>query len=199
MHKHCAPFGQRLLHFCPKMYLCAKRASKVFVLPKEMLLSFSSGPFLTNYDVLTESCNMLLYTPLYQNKQKERKIIQQRLLQEWHSSSMSQDILFTALFLLFVWRHNCKGTFTIFILSFLQRFLVPVLKRYLKTFFLVSETDNSKPKRQRLPFLQVIKMLWSDGLRAYSNSYTLKWSLWVVISTCVNYQVNKPGASLNTC
>ena len=57
-------------------------------------------------------------------------------------------------------------------------------------FFLVSEEDTLSTKRQRLSFLQVIKRLWSDGLRAYSNSYTLKWSLWVVISTCVNYQVN---------
>ncbi len=58
-------------------------------------------------------------------------------------------------------------------------------------FFFVSESDSSETKQQRLPFFQVIKMLWSDGISAYSNSYTLKWSLWVVISTCVNYQVNR--------
>ena len=30
---------------CQKMYLCAKRASKIIVPPKEMLLSFSIGTF----------------------------------------------------------------------------------------------------------------------------------------------------------
>ena len=33
-------------------YFCAKRASKIIVLPKEMWLSFSIGTFLTNYDVI---------------------------------------------------------------------------------------------------------------------------------------------------
>ena len=33
------------------LHLCTKRASKIIVLPKEMLLSFSIGTFLTNYQV----------------------------------------------------------------------------------------------------------------------------------------------------
>ena len=41
----------RGMYFCPKMYLCAKRAIKIIVPPKENLLSFSIGTFLTNYDV----------------------------------------------------------------------------------------------------------------------------------------------------
>ncbi len=48
---------------------------------------------------------------------------------------------------------------------------------------------EQKPK-QRLPFFRVLQMLWADGVRAYSNSYVVKWSLWVVVSTCVNYQVH---------
>ena len=42
-----------LLCICPKMYFCAKREreSKIIVPPKEMLLLFSIGTFLTNYDV----------------------------------------------------------------------------------------------------------------------------------------------------
>ena len=35
----------------PKELFCGKRASKMIVPPKEMLLSFSIGTFLTNYDV----------------------------------------------------------------------------------------------------------------------------------------------------
>ena len=38
-------------YLCPKMYLCTKRASKIIVPPKEMLLSFSIGTFLTSSDV----------------------------------------------------------------------------------------------------------------------------------------------------
>ena len=37
--------------FWPQSYFCAKRASKIIVPSKEMLLSFSIGTFLTNYDV----------------------------------------------------------------------------------------------------------------------------------------------------
>ena len=33
------------LDLCPKMHLCAKRASKTIVPPEEMLLSFSIGTF----------------------------------------------------------------------------------------------------------------------------------------------------------
>ena len=41
-----------LLHYlCQKMYFCAKRASKIIDPPKEILLSFSIGTFLTNYDI----------------------------------------------------------------------------------------------------------------------------------------------------
>ena len=40
------------------------------VLPKEMLLSFSIGTFLTNYDVTCSKLNTRYYTPLYGNNQK---------------------------------------------------------------------------------------------------------------------------------
>ena len=38
-------------NICPKMLFCVKRTSKIIIPPKEMLLSFSIGTFLTNYYV----------------------------------------------------------------------------------------------------------------------------------------------------
>ena len=38
--------------------VCVKRASKMIVPPKEMLLSFSIGTFLTNYDVTIRTSRM---------------------------------------------------------------------------------------------------------------------------------------------
>ena len=35
---------------CPKKFFCTERGSKIIVLPKEMLVLFSFGTFLTNYD-----------------------------------------------------------------------------------------------------------------------------------------------------
>ena len=50
MNLMCSQF-QRHLVFLSKRSFCAKRASKLIVLPKEMLVLFSIGTFLTNYDV----------------------------------------------------------------------------------------------------------------------------------------------------
>ena len=57
-----------------------KRVSKIIVPPKEMLLSFSIGTFLTKYDVINRKFNTFLYTSLYENEQNERGISQWRLL-----------------------------------------------------------------------------------------------------------------------
>ena len=45
-------FSKNNVYLCPKMYLCTKRLRKIIVPPMEMLLSFSIGTFLTNYDVI---------------------------------------------------------------------------------------------------------------------------------------------------
>ena len=41
----------KMFFYPPQKMVCGKRASKMTVRPKEMLLSFSIGTFLTNYDV----------------------------------------------------------------------------------------------------------------------------------------------------
>ena len=45
------PFSNDQNDNFPKDVFWAKRASKIIVLPKEILSSFSIGTFLTNYDV----------------------------------------------------------------------------------------------------------------------------------------------------
>ena len=40
------------LYLCPKMNICANRAFKIKVPPKEMLLTFSIGTILANYDII---------------------------------------------------------------------------------------------------------------------------------------------------
>ena len=47
----------------PKIKFCAKRASKIIVPPKEMLLSFSIGTFLTTNDVTCGKLNTCLLYP----------------------------------------------------------------------------------------------------------------------------------------
>ena len=67
-----------------KMYICAKRAGKMIVPPKEMLLSFSIGTFLTYYDVTCRKLlNVLIYSTV-KKEQNEKEIIQWRLLYCWH-------------------------------------------------------------------------------------------------------------------
>ena len=61
------------LYFCPKMYFCAKRASKIIVPPKEMQLSVSIGTFLTLHDV---TFRKLKYDLIYSIVQKQTKIEQ---------------------------------------------------------------------------------------------------------------------------
>ena len=47
------------MYLWAKINFCAKRASKIIVLSKEMLLSFSTGTFLTNYDVINRKLYVL--------------------------------------------------------------------------------------------------------------------------------------------
>ena len=54
--------------------------SYIIVLPKEMLLSFSIGTFLTINNVTNKKLNTSWYTALCENEQFESKIIQWRLL-----------------------------------------------------------------------------------------------------------------------
>ena len=61
------------------MYLCAKRASKNMVLPKEYQLSLSIGTFLTNNNFINRKLYVLTYF-MDENEQIEREIVQWRLL-----------------------------------------------------------------------------------------------------------------------
>ena len=47
------------MYLCSKIKFWAKRARKIIVPPKEMLLSFSIGPILTNYDVTCRKLNIV--------------------------------------------------------------------------------------------------------------------------------------------
>ena len=48
---------------------------KVIAPPTECELSISSGTIFENYDVINRKLYLLEYTPLYENKQKEKKNI----------------------------------------------------------------------------------------------------------------------------
>ena len=59
-------------YLCPKMYLYAKRASKIKVLPKEMLLSFSIGTFFTNFDITNRELHSNILHCTKANKMREK-------------------------------------------------------------------------------------------------------------------------------
>ena len=55
------------------------------------------------------------------------------------------------------------------------------------------ELDNSsgtrKDTNRRQSFTAVVSFLWQETYQSYSSLYIIKWSFWVIISTCINYQV----------
>ena len=59
--------------------------------------------------------------------------------------------------------------------------------------YLLSEDDgpesNVGQNNQRNSFKSVVAHLWNETIKSYSSIYVIKWSFWVIISTCVNYQV----------
>ena len=59
-------------YLCPKMNFCAKRVSKIIVLPEEMLLSFSIRTFLSNYDVTFRKLQMSLIHSIERKQTKPR-------------------------------------------------------------------------------------------------------------------------------
>ena len=54
--------------FSQSYFFCTKRASKIIVPPKEMLLSFSIGTFLSNYDVTNRKHKMDLKYSIVQKR-----------------------------------------------------------------------------------------------------------------------------------
>ena len=48
---------------------------------------------------------------------------------------------------------------------------------------------NEEQSNQRNSFKSVVVHLWNETIKSYSSTYVIKWSSWVIISTCVNYQV----------
>ena len=49
--------------------------------------------------------------------------------------------------------------------------------------------DSRKITNHRQSFAAVVSFLWHEALQSYSSLYIIKWSFWVIISTCINYQV----------
>ena len=75
--------------FAHRFYFCAKRASKIVVPPKEMLLSFSIVWFLTITSQI-ESSKATQYTPLYEKRKFKRKSSQWWLLMPATSSHLDE-------------------------------------------------------------------------------------------------------------
>ena len=48
---------------------------------------------------------------------------------------------------------------------------------------------TSKTMNRRQSFTEVVSFLWQQACQSYSSLYIIKWSFWVIISTCINYQV----------
>ena len=49
--------------------------------------------------------------------------------------------------------------------------------------------DSRKLTNHRQSFAAVVSFLCQEALQSYSSLYIIKWSFWVIISTCINYQV----------
>ena len=69
------------MHLCLNIKFCAKRATEIIVPPKEMLLSFSSGTFLTNYDVIIRK---LKYVLIHSTVQKRATKAQNKSIDTTH-------------------------------------------------------------------------------------------------------------------
>ena len=61
------------MYLCPNIKFCAKRASKIIVRPKEMLLLFSIRTFLTNYDVTSRKLRRFVIHSTVRKRTKKRE------------------------------------------------------------------------------------------------------------------------------
>ena len=81
--------------------------------------------------------------------------------------------------------------------AFIVYYNPPFFTNYLKQRYNIltgqDELDNSAGTRnvtnRRRSFTAVVSFLWQEALQSYSSLYIIKWSFWVIISTCINYQV----------
>ena len=48
---------------------------------------------------------------------------------------------------------------------------------------------NLGHENRRNSFKSVVVHLWNETIKSYTSIYVIKWSFWVIISTCANYQV----------
>ena len=55
--------------------------------------------------------------------------------------------------------------------------------------FSAGVNTNEQKNDQRHSFKSVVVYLGNETRKCYSSKYVLKWSFWVIISTCCNYQV----------
>ena len=49
--------------------------------------------------------------------------------------------------------------------------------------------DSRKVTIRRQSLTAVVSFLWQEAYKSYTSLYIIKWSFWVIISTCINYQV----------
>ena len=75
----------------------------------------------------------------------------------------------------------------------LQHFPMSFSKQLYNILTEQDELDNSsgtrKDTNRRQSFTVVVSFLWQEAYHSYSSLYIIKWSFWVIISTCINYQV----------
>ena len=75
----------------------------------------------------------------------------------------------------------------------LQHFPMSFSKQLYNILTEQDELDNGsgtrKDTNRRQSFTAVVSFLWQEAYHSYSSLYIIKWSFWVIISTCINYQV----------
>jgi len=76
-------------------------------------------------------------------------------------------------------------------LAFLISWLLPSVATSVY-FYRPKEGDGEEGEEtrvQRQSIKSTIQLILSEAKSAYSNSYVVKWSVWVAISPCLNFQV----------
>ena len=68
-------------------------------------------------------------------------------------------------------------------IAFVFSLFLPKVKTSL---YFHKSSDNQETHRS---FYRVMVILMRDALKAFSNQYVLKWSIWAWLSTCINIQV----------
>ena len=73
--------------------------------------------------------------------------------------------------------------------EFLMNYLKQTYDSSMEQDELDKSADSRKETNRRQSFTAVVSFLWQEAYQSYSSHYIIKWSFWVIISTCINYQV----------